>query len=133
MNQNQVQPEVLSSIALLNVGGQPYIEYNVNGMRDAFALSWEQITQLQNKWREELFFLRGEREKAVAEREKEEAQEQAVNGSKTDEEPEPIAEVGGDEVKASEGADTVKEGCTDCDSCGDCGRTPKFVIGDDAE
>lgn len=84
-NQQQVQPEVLSSIALLNVGGQPYIEYNVNGMRDAFALSWDQIAQLQSKWREELFFLRGEREKAILERQKEEAEKVAETDGVTEE------------------------------------------------
>lgn len=88
-SQQQIQPEVLSSIALLNVGGQPYIEYNVNGMRDAFALTWEQISQLQSKWREELFFLRGEREKAILERQKEEAQK----GAETDEVTEEVSEV----------------------------------------
>lgn len=104
-NQQQVQPEVLSSIALLNVGGQPYIEYNVNGMRDAFALSWEQISQLQNKWREELFFLRGEREKAILERQKEEAEKVAETDGVTEE----VSEVVQTEESPSTSSEEGKE------------------------
>lgn len=74
--ENEIKPEILSSIVLLNVGGQPYIEYNVNGMRDSFALSWEQMNQLQEMWRGDLFNLRDQREKY--------AKLQAENDEKTE-------------------------------------------------
>lgn len=108
-NQQQVQPEVLSSIALLNVGGQPYIEYNVNGMRDAFALSWEQISQLQSKWREELFFLRGEREKAILERQKEEAEKVAETEEVTEEVSEVVHTEESPSTSSEEGKEEVSE------------------------
>lgn len=100
--ENQNQPEVLSSIALLNVGGQPYIEYNVNGMHDAFALSWEQIAELQNKWREELFYLRAQREEAIAKR-------NAENEPKNDEKTEEVSEVVQTVDDGSIAKETVKE------------------------
>lgn len=82
--ENQNQPEVLSSIALLNVGGQPYIEYNVNGMHDAFALNWEQVSQLQEMWRGDLFNLRVQRENyAKLQAEKDEKTEEVSEVAET--------------------------------------------------